>query len=264
MPRSLSILLVGESWFTLSLHQKGFDTFQTAEYVEGAEPFIAALEARGHQVRHIPAHLVDAQFPRSPAEFAGTDVVVLSDVGANTFLLTKETFGQSKVVPNRLVLLRDWIAQGGALLMVGGYMSFSGIDGKARYGQSPLADVLPVVLSEGDDRTEVPQGFVATVVEASHPALAGVDGQWPALLGYNRFAARTTAEVLVRSGDDPILVVGGYERGRCAAFASDLSPHWAPPGFVAWDGYGALWHALLTWLAEERTDDVQHPAAVKP
>lgn len=248
MPRSLSILLVGESWFTWSLHQKGFDTFQTAEYTEGAEPFIAALTARGHQVRHIPAHLVDAQFPRTPAELAGTDVVVISDVGANTFLLTKQTFGQSRVVPNRLESLRDWVASGGGLLMVGGYMSFSGIDGKARYGRSPLAEALPVTLHDGDDRVEVPQGFAATVADPSHPALSGVEGEWPALLGYNRFAARDAATVLVRHGDDPILVVGEYERGRSAAFASDLSPHWAPPDFVSWEGYGALWDALTVWL----------------
>jgi len=251
MSRSLSILLVGESWFTWSLHQKGFDTFQTAEYTEGAAPFISALTARGHEVRHIPAHLVDAQFPRTPAELAGTDVVVVSDVGANTFLLTKETFGQSRVVPNRLESLRDWVAQGGALLMVGGYLSFSGIDGKARYGTSPLADVLPVRLRDGDDRIEMPQGFAPTVVEGSHPALAGINGEWPALLGYNRLAARPSATVLVQHNGDPILVVGDYERGRCAAFASDLSPHWAPPEFVGWDGYSDLWHALLSWLARQ-------------
>lgn len=249
MSRSLSILLVGESWFTWSLHQKGFDTFQTAEYTEGAEPFIAALSGRGHDVRHIPAHLVDARFPSTLEALSGVDVVVLSDVGANTFLLTKETFARSRVVPNRLQVLRQWVGNGGGLLMVGGYMSFSGIDGKARYGASPLADVLPVTLLDGDDRVEMPQGFAPRVVVEDHPALAGVNGEWPAMLGYNRLIPNDDATVLVRHGDDPILVVGRFERGRTAAFASDLSPHWAPPEFVGWSGYGALWESLLSWVA---------------
>ncbi len=48
--RSLNVLLVGESWFTYSIHQKGFDTFQTAEYTEGAGAFIACLDGLGHSV----------------------------------------------------------------------------------------------------------------------------------------------------------------------------------------------------------------------
>lgn len=138
----LRVLLVGESWLTYSLHQKGFDTFQTAEYAEGAEPFIAALNGQGHSVTHIPAHRVDAGFPRTAEALRQFDVVVISDVGANTVLLTKETFSRSQVVPNRLETLRSWVGDGGGLLMVGGYLSFTGIDAKARYGQSPLADVL--------------------------------------------------------------------------------------------------------------------------
>jgi uncharacterized membrane protein len=31
---------------------------------------------------------------------------------------------------------------------------------------------------------------------------------------------------------------------------SDLAPHWAPPEFVTWAGYGRLWRSLLGWLAK--------------
>jgi uncharacterized membrane protein len=249
MPSPLTILLVGESWFTFSVHQKGFDTFQTAADTEGAGDFIAALRGLGDEVRYIPAHRVDADFPVEPSGFAGIDVVVLSDVGANTFLLGKATFGRSEVVPNRLEALASWVRGGGALLMVGGYMSFSGIDGKARYGRSPLADVLPVRIADHDDRTEVPEGFVPEVVMPGHPALAGVPASWPRVLGYNRVEPRDGATVLVARGDDPILVVGAYGDGRSAAFAPDLAPHWAPPEFVAWEAYPRLWRSLLAWLA---------------
>ncbi|MFN8521006.1 MAG: glutamine amidotransferase [Chloroflexota bacterium] len=249
MAKPLTILLVGESWFTYSVHQKGFDTFQTAEYTEGATDFIDALRTLGDEVRHIPAHRVDADFPVDPSGLDGVDVAVLSDVGANTFLLGKATFGRSELVPNRLESLATWVRGGGALLMVGGYMSFSGIDGKARYGRSPLADVLPVTISDHDDRTEVPEGFVPLVVEPTHPALARVPTTWPRLLGYNQLTAKADATVLVTRGDDPILTVGVCGAGRSAAFAPDLAPHWAPPEFVAWPAYPRLWQSLLEWLA---------------
>ena len=44
------------------------------------------------------------------------------------------------------LLLADWVRAGGRLLMVGGYLSFTGIEAKANYRNTPLADVLPVYL----------------------------------------------------------------------------------------------------------------------
>ena len=62
---------------------------------------------------------------------------------------------------------------GGGLVMVGGYLSFTGIDGRARYGESPLAAVLPV----DDARPRRPgrgaQGVTPAVADAGHPALGG-------------------------------------------------------------------------------------------
>jgi uncharacterized membrane protein len=244
----LNVLLVGESWFVHSVHQKGFDSFQTAEYQEGATHFVDGLSERGHRVDFIPSHEVASRFPTSAAALEQFDVVILSDVGSNTFLLTPETFNRSLVGPNRLQVLRNYVLDGGGLLMIGGYMSFSGIDAKARYGMSPLADVLPVAMSPVDDRVEVPEGFVPHVVRGDHPAVAGLPEEWPALLGYNQVAAKPDADVLVAHGNDPILVVSKAGDGRVGAFASDLAPHWAPPAFVSWDGYFVLWEALLGWI----------------
>jgi uncharacterized membrane protein len=249
----VKVLVMGESWYTYSVHQKGFDTFTTAEYVEGAGRFLAVLRDAGWTVEYVPSHEVPARSPRTAAEFAAFDVVVLSDVGSNTFLLTPDTFSRSLVAPNRLEQLREYVGDGGAVLMIGGYMSFSGIDGKARYGSSPLADVLPVVMQPSDDRVELPQGFSAKVRQTTHPAIASVPTSWPVLLGYNRLVAKADASVLVEAGDDPLLIVGTYGTGRTAAFASDLAPHWAPAAFLDWDGYERLWLSLLSWLAAGRT-----------
>ena len=40
-------LLLGESWTTHMIHQKGFDSFTTTEYVEGGQEFAAALKSDG-------------------------------------------------------------------------------------------------------------------------------------------------------------------------------------------------------------------------
>jgi uncharacterized membrane protein len=53
----------------------------------------------------------------------------------------------------------------------------------------------------------------------------------------------------VRCGDDPLLVCGSYYAGRSAVFTSDCAPHWAPPEFLDWPGYRALWPNLICWLA---------------
>jgi uncharacterized membrane protein len=251
---TLLILLVGETWVTHSTHVKGFDTFHTSEYVEGAHEFIAGLMDAGLRVVHIPSHAVPSDFPTTADALSEYDAVVLSDVGSNTFLLTPDTFSRSEPSPNRLDALAEYVAGGGGLLMIGGYMSFSGIDGRARYGRSPLAAALPVVTLDCDDRVETPQGVRPLVIQADHEILDEVPGDWPKLLGYNQVQAKEEAQVLARCGDDPLLVLGAHGAGRSAAFTSDLAPHWAPPEFVRWRGYLRLWLGLLKWLSAPARD----------
>lgn len=244
------VLLVGESWSTTSIHTKGFDSFVTSTYEEGGADFIAALERGGHQVDFMPSHVASARFPATASDFGRYDVVVLSDIGANTILLSSAVFVHGQSTPNRLAALADWVRGGGALLMVGGYLSFQGIEGKANYRGTALADVLPVLLEVGDDREETPQGVHPRVV-APHPAVARVPQDLPAILGYQRLTMRPAAETLIAVDGRPLLVVGRAGEGRVAAFASDMGPHWLPPEFLAWDGYDLLWQDLITWLADD-------------
>lgn len=96
-------------------------------------------------------------------------------------------------------------------------------------------------------------------VVARHPVvdgLGGPDGTWPDLLGLNEVTVRDGAELLAECAGHPLLVVGGYGAGRSAAFTSDLAPHWAPPGFLAWEGYPELWDRLVRWLSQSVREDV--------
>ena len=169
-----SLLLVGESWFSHSIHQKGFDSFTTSTYEEGCADFVAALESRGWAVEHIPSHLVDARMPSTVEALRQHAVIALSDVGSNTFLLGRQTFVHGQVAPDLLELITAYTSGGGGLVMVGGYMSFGGIDGKAGYGKTCLQEVLPVSVLPGDDRVEKPAGVAATVHMPGHPTVAGV------------------------------------------------------------------------------------------
>ena len=60
---------------------------------------------------------------------------------------------------------------------------------------------------------------------------------------------RPGAEVLVRCRADPLVACGEYHGGRGAVFTSDCAPHWGPPAFLDWPGYGPLWANLVSWLA---------------
>jgi uncharacterized membrane protein len=243
----LKILLAGESWTSLGLHLKGFSIYTTGGYEEGGKPLIEALEKEGHAVTYIPNHLVPSQFPNSVDGLSGYDVIVLSDIGADTFLLHPDTLTKSLRRPNTLKVMAEYVANGGGLLMVGGFMSFSGFGGNACYHNTVFADVLPVKMLGYDDRVECPEGINPDVA-AQHAVLDGIGSDWPHFLGYQRLIGKPGAEVLLTAGDDPFLILGSHGDGRVAAFASDCSPHWGPPEFVGWQHYSRFWSQLANWL----------------
>lgn len=247
------VLFVGESWIKHTIHMKGFDQFVSVEYQEGAGYFLNCLRDAGLSVTYVRAHEVSDLFPTTLDELAGFDVLVLSDIGANTFLLTNDTFLKSKVRPNLLALAARFVREGGGLVKIGGYMSFTGIDGRARYGKSPLAAVLPVELLPSDDRVELPEGVVPQVITPGHPALGDAPAAgWPMLLGYNQTIVKPGATVIAKVGDDPLIVTGTFGQGRTLAFTSDVAPHWAPPEFMDWRHYPSLWTSMVRWAARKR------------
>ncbi len=243
------ILIAGESWTTHSIHQKGFDSFTTTEYTEGVGPLRAALESAGWTVDYMPAHVAARSFPDTAAALSDYGCVLLSDIGANTLLLHPDTFARSKVLPNRLDAIRDYVADGGGLVMVGGYLTFQGIDAKGQYAGTAVEQALPVTLSRFDDRIERPQGATPHVAADDHPIVAGLSDDWPQLLGYNRITKRSGTTLVARVDDDPLIVAGLFEQGRSVAFASDCGPHWAPPPFCEWPGYTKLWPQMADWAA---------------
>lgn len=245
----IKILVAGESWIKHISHIKGFDIFTSCEYETGITWLREALEKQGISVTHMPGHEVQDSFPISVKSLNSYDAVVLSDIGANSLLLSGRTFSQGKIAPDRCGIIKEYVAKGGAFCMIGGYLSFSGIDGKARYGKSAIADILPVKILDGDDRVEKPEGIVPEVVRTDHPVMKDLPSPWPHFLGYNQ-TLQGEGEILMKAGEDPFVAVRNYEKGRTAAFASDCAPHWGPLEFLNWQGYGLFWGNLFRWLAK--------------
>ena len=249
---NIRVLLAGESWVSTSTHLKGWDFFSATAYETGVAYLQEALANTGVELTHLPNHLADTQFPNSHDGLAQYHVIILSDIGANTLLLHPDTWRHGRPTPNRLRLLKEWVAQGGGLAMCGGYYSFAGIYGAARYHRTPVEEVLPVDILPYDDRLETPEGANPEVVELEHPILAGMPAPWPVLLGFNEVTMKSNAQLLVKVAEHPLLAVQAFSRGRTLAWTSDIGPHWCPEPFARWDGYPRLWLQAIEWLAGRR------------
>src|SRR5205814_9884477 len=104
----------------------------------GGAPLAAALE-RFAELRYLRNHEAATQLPDRPEDLAAYDVILFSDVGADTLLLHPETL-QSKIRPNRLRSVEQYVARGGGFAMIGGWMSFGGFAGHGRYHRTAIEE----------------------------------------------------------------------------------------------------------------------------
>lgn len=247
----MKVLFVGESWVINSIHIKGFDQFTETTYGEGGKEFIAALEGADIEVVHMPCHIAAKEFPTTVEEMEKYDLIILSDIGSNTLLLTEDVFAKGKRMPNRLELVKEYVENGGGFAMMGGYMSFQGIDGKSKYAHTALADILPIKMMESDDRLETPEGVYPTIVDENHPILDGISKEWPHFLGYNMLFETDPKYVIAKCNEHVFMAGRDYGKGRTFVFASDIAPHWGSPEFLDWESYNTLFTNIAKWLAKE-------------
>lgn len=247
------VLLAGETFVLTQTVTIGQDRGGSATYANGAVAFFGALGGAGFQVAHLPSERCETDFPRTRAELDAFDAVVLSDIGALSLLFTPQTRAGRPDV-NRLALLADWVAEAGrGLMMAGGYLSYQGMDGMARYHGTPVEECLPVRCLPHTDGLEIPEGLCPRIV-ADHPALGGLAGDLPPILGLNRLVPRdeqgctVLAEGVYRGQRLPVLSVRDFGRGRTAAWATDIGPHWITQDFMASPAYPALMRGLIGWL----------------
>lgn len=246
------VLLAGESWVSEATHYKGFDSFTSVTFHSGADEYIAALGREGITIEHMYAHDVPEKFPADVEALNAYDVIILSDIGANSFLLPPRTWLQGRQSTNRLKNLSAWVRGGGGLMMAGGYLSFQGFQAKANFARSPLADVLPVTMVDYDDRVEVPEGAIPVLLDMDHPVGRAWQGDAPALLGYNRVEAKPEAHVVASVNGDVLIATAEHGSGRSLVWTSDIGPHWCPVEFNEWSGFDGLMASMVRWLSKDQ------------
>jgi uncharacterized membrane protein len=243
------VCFVGEQATVMVYEMKGVDFFGVSRYSRVGRQLHKSLQDAGHEVTRYDTAMVPEEFPERLEDIKHFDAILISDVGACSFLFHPEMLSKCIRHPNRLVMLRDYVHQGGGLAMIGGWMSFAGMGGKAKYHDTPLEEALPVTCLPYDDRMERPEGVTPQRVAPDHPILKGLPKEWPFFLGYNRVMPKEGSQTILSFGRDPLLTVGAYGKGRVAAFTSDCAPHWGPHEFMQWEGYGRFWSNLVEWLS---------------
>lgn len=203
--------------------------------IDMAAIYLAAIiHAEGYDMDYIPSALT---FPQN-INISAYDLIILSD------------YPREQIKDEQLEEIADFTKEGGSLLMIGGWESFTGLN--IEYKNSPLEDILPVKLKEKDDRRNYDQGIAVIPSNPYHPVCKGLDWQRPAVIGgYNDIEAKEDADcilcgrkILISAKKDelstdvdetkiPLLVLGTAGEGKTAALAFDLAPHWVG-GFVDW------------------------------
>jgi len=165
--------------------------------------------------------------------------------------------------------LRDYVKGGGGLAMIGGEQGF----GEARYGATPLAEVLPVVPLDGAGLVEERYRPRPTVEGRRHPITALGAGEaataaaWEALpplevlnrtrplpAGSGAVVLLEAPGLLVDGQPAPVVAVREVGAGRTLAVTTDGSWHW---GFLAAEGgggdgaYRRFWSSALRWLVRD-------------
>lgn len=247
------VVYCGDTQIETVIASKGIDTFiQT--YMHDSSYLIRdalAADPEHFTCTHIPGERVREDFPWTAEELRSQyDVVLLSDIGYDNFALPPGNRPPFKVPlgPSRPKAIRDFVERGGGLIMAGGWLSFSGMDAKGRYGGTPIEEALPVTCLRGqDDRMEVSEGTRFDLRLPDHELVGGLPWEEPYLVvGYNRVIPKEGSTVVASFGDDPAIVTGTYGSGRSVAYTTDPTRHWGGTS-MEWSGYGDLWRRLVAW-----------------
>lgn len=188
----------------------------------------------GYDLDYVPSAL---NFPYE-ADLNSYDLIVLSDYPRERFL------------DGQLYAVLRYVQEGGSLLMIGGWESFSGLN--LEYTGSTLEAALPVELFKGDDRINYGQGILVLPGSDGDVLSRGLDWSAPPLIGgYNAFSPKPGNKILLKGrklhisfdkgeicalpdeNEIPLCVSGKIAKGMATALAFDLAPHWIG-GMVDW------------------------------
>jgi uncharacterized membrane protein len=250
--KMIKILYAGDYALITHTYVKGMNSWTSGQAFDERHFVMDVLDSiDGFKAEYLPTPYVSERFPSTLEEMQQYDVIIISDVGTDTILMYPDIF-KIPMGENRLELLSQYVNGGGGLMAVGGWMSFGGQMGQAKYHGTKLEEILGINASPYDDRVEVPEGLTYNPIKKDHPLIKGLDWDKSPLLflGYNRFTAKNPDNIIAEWNGDPMMVVNNYGKGRTLSFASDIAPHWGQ-GFVEWENNHKFWEKTLKYLANK-------------
>ncbi len=163
---------------------------------------------------------------------------VSAAVLARTFsLIIISDYSRKNLSPAVMKKIVSQVSRGTGLLMIGGWGSFTGLDGG--YRKTPIEKALPVFCKRGDDRRQLASGAYFRKVNA-HAVLKNIPLKVsPVIIGYNQVIPKKNVKIILQlvekvSGKKaPLLVFGSFGKGKTGAWTSDIAPHWCG-GMVDW------------------------------
>lgn len=246
----IKVFYCGDQVILVTTYIKGMNSWTDGVVHDEGGHLIEALNKDPDiDLTYMPTSKAQRDFPM-PDEILKYDVVLFSDIGTDTIIMYEDRFLHCPMGKDRLGGLKKFVENGGGLAGVGGWMSFGGMFGMAKWHNTSLEEVLPVTCYPYDDRVELSEGMTPSIVDENHPFFKGVDFKNAPVLfsGYNEVKIKSDAKLLAEYNGDPIIVSGTYGKGRTMVLASDPAPHWGR-GMVEWDDYSKFWINVVKWLA---------------
>ena len=194
--------------------------------------------------RRILAGGAGAAVPQ-PADLDAFSIVILGDVPASA--LPQATIAR----------LAERVREGKlGVLTLGGLSAY----GAGRWAATPLAEVLPVEISDGDGQVAGPIRLRPTAAGGRHFIFGGGPGDGamnfgalPAMAGASAVrSVRPTAQCLAESEDGkPLLAVREFAQGRVASLMVDTTWQWvlAPAETGGAETHRRFWRQLILWVA---------------
>jgi uncharacterized membrane protein len=203
-----------------------WDTYRLPEAL-GADGRVQEIWWRDYEITE--------DFPQSIEELAPYDQVVLANIDVSSLTLEARR------------AVRDYVAAGGGLLLLGGPYAF----GQGFLIGTYIDDLLPVQVSPVRDLLPADTPLVLT---AEPTALAGpfadsLLAHTPEVYWRHLIELRPEAEVHLLAGSEPVLVTGSYGEGRVTVFSGAAlgTPDPDHLAFWQWDDWPALLSDVVYW-----------------
>lgn len=251
---AIKILYVGDTQVNVQTSIKGIDSWTFTYYSDSARYLRNALNAAEDiECVHIPSMNCIEAMPSTLEEMQQYDAILVSDVGYNNIVFQPGNVQPFRVPmgPDRVGALYEYVQQGGGFMMIGGWLSFAGIQGKGMYGGTKVEELLPVTCMPrgADDRMEITQGYAMQLDDPDHPIVKGIDWDSPYMfLGYNKVYLKEDAHLVASYNGDVQIATRQVGKGRSCVFTSDVGPHWAG-NFLEHPDYAKFWQQIARWTA---------------